>query len=280
MQAHIVSYPKPSCLACSLVLLAILALSGCQQASTPAGQEQTIAASMTIPPAQVTAASVTTEPTQTSGDYATSEQSLNQAGNPPGVQSGADPGGAQCPPKGITDFYNLCFSHELNFVNAEGMGFTVTPYKGSNCVLLALTSSQVTVVGGRDANHNYVAFKIDGDWDFANMKCTLKGQTLLNVSVYGKGQPPCRDKNVLTLTVFESWEKAPIKATCTSKRPSGDFHTNPVDVTIPVLDDRATDLPFMPITTVIRQEASAGNFSGYFIYEVIVAPGVDSEVNP
>jgi hypothetical protein len=220
------------------------------------------------------------EATQSPGASATSGQSLQEADKTSGADPGKGEAPAQCPPRGIIDYYNLCFGHELNFVMANGMGFTLTPYKGVHCVLLSVTSSKVRVVGPKDEIHGSVGFKIHGEWKFAGATCTLKGQSTLKVSVYGRGEPPCRDKDHLFLTVFESWAPAPIHAECKPVRASGDFHSTPVDVTVPLLGDRGVDLEFWPVNTVIRQEATAGAFSGIFWYEVKAAAGVPSEVEP
>ena len=148
----------------------------------------------------------------------------------------------------MIDNYNLCFQHQFNFVMSDGKGYTLTPYGGSNCVLLSVSNTKV-VVGAKDGVHDSVGFKIDGNWDFAGATCTLTGQTSLKVSVYGSGDPPCRDSDHLFLLVYESWEKAPIHAECKPKDASGDFHSTPVDVTVPVMGDRGVDLVFWPVTT-------------------------------
>jgi hypothetical protein len=184
-----------------------------------------------------------------------------------------------CPVEGVVDFYDLYFNHEIHFKLSEDMGFTMTPHPGSHHVLLAVASDRVYVVGATDHVHTIVGFDINGTWDYPNVKCTLSGQTLLKVSVYGQGEPPCRNEDELFLTVFESWEKAPIHAECECKRPSGSCNSQPLDVTIPVLGDRGTDLVFIPINSVFRQEGSAGPFTALFVYEVKRDTGFDSELD-
>jgi len=262
MNAHMTSGRWSRGIAFGTALVLIAALSSCNL-TKPSAE-----------PTQTPGAYATAEPTQTPGTYATAEQSLKGKGKTSGGPDKYETG-KQCPPPGVVDYLNLCFNHQINFVMANGMGFTVTPYTGSNCVLLELTSGGVTVVGS-DTTHGSAGFKIDGTWNFANTTCTLTGQTLLKVSVYGRGEPPCRDTDKLFLTVFESWDPAPIHAECKPVQAREGFHSTPVDVTVPMLEDRGTDLTFFPVASEERREGTAGSFSAVFLYKVMVAPGVPS----
>jgi hypothetical protein len=220
--------------------------------------------------------SSSTEPTQTPGVYATAQKALQ----PEGLFNRE----FKCPEKGIIDYYNLCFRHEFEFKMSEDMKFTVKPYGGVHCMLLGLSSSKISGVGGKtDGAHGSVGFTIDGTWNFPHAKCTLSGTATLNADVYAHGDPPCRNGDQLYLTVFEHWSPAPIhgKCTCTDLCGNPPHTPVPVDITNPMLPDRGVDLVFFPPDDMYNvQRATVGSFTGYFSYEVMSASGVDSEKEP
>jgi hypothetical protein len=212
----------------------------------------------------------------TGGPYATSQKSLGGAGG-----SGANVAGYKCPLPGVTDYYNLCFNHKIDFKLSDDYGYTLTPYPGTHCVLLGISPSKVINVSAKDDVHASVAFELNGTWDFPNEKCTLSGQVTLNVSVYAHGDPPCTRGNRLHLTVWESWAKAPVQGKCVCKKNCGNPpHTpSPIEVTLPMLEDRAVDLAFtLPNGLYIEQAATNGPFTVQFIYEVKPAAEIPSEL--